>query len=213
MKQLVNLPSNPDNQEHARICCNAELQLKHWRRGGIGLIMQQVLCFSCVRLCPAGSVQSAFHTSPQDGTFLQEILRGCSLENPLAQPAWKKSSWVKASDCKPSWKGWCLVVTSRGGRLEPCLPIWSRGIRVSLQVLQAEVLWAHLWMPDRTESLGTGNTGGALRGNRCHVQDVTRLPEITARRVLRTHCNSVENYLNLSLHLVVGRAQEMAPIP
>lgn len=68
-------------------------------------------------------------------------------------------------------------------------------------------------MLGRAEPLGTGNAGDALRGNRCHIQDVTPLQEITARRVLHSHCNSVLNYLNLSLHLVVGRAQEMAPIP
>lgn len=33
MKQLIYLPMNPENQEHARICCNAELQLKHLEKG------------------------------------------------------------------------------------------------------------------------------------------------------------------------------------
>lgn len=64
-------------------------------------------------------------------------------------------------------------------------------------------------MLGRIESLGTGN---AEREPMSHAGCDTAPGdnEITARRFLHSNCNSVPNYLNLSLHLVVGRAQEMA---
>lgn len=118
MEQLVKLPKKPENQEYARICCNADLQLKHCKSGdGMGqlALLQHVTRFSCLRLCLAAMCRLG-------AARVSHFATGWHF--PTRNPAWLppgkpfsttrlgKSSSLKTSDGKPSWKGWCLVVTS-----------------------------------------------------------------------------------------------------
>lgn len=111
MKQLVNLPRSPENQEHARISCNAELHLKHHGEGELALLQVFQLWGFAWQECAVWCGQG----------FTLGHRMALSYKKSCMAAAWKttqhslpgKKQLTESISGKPSWKG-CALWSCQG---------------------------------------------------------------------------------------------------
>lgn len=118
MKQLVNLPRSPENQEYALMSCNAELQLKHHGEGELALL-QHLRCFSCGAL-PGRSVQAG-------AVRVSHLATGWHF--PTRNPAWLQPGKPLSTVCLEKSSSLKASVANLPGKAVPCGRVKVRKVR------------------------------------------------------------------------------------